>query len=75
MNTACKSLLFAVPALLLGACASSGPADHLVKAESPRNLAVDYDYVTYVESVTRSRGVKVVWINPPTKRDTATQPD
>ena len=57
--------LVAASAFLVG-CASTGSS---MAARSPANkLQRDLDYMAAVESGARSKGVRVVWVNPPYER-------
>lgn len=50
--------------LLLAGCASSGGNRYA----SEEKFVVDKAYVAAVERTARDRGVRVQWVNPPTKR-------
>ena len=77
MKASFRYLLAAAP-LLLGACATTdemagGPAGTLVADTA---VVVDEEYVQTVNHIAKKRGLRVVWVNPPTKkvdRDTRKQ--
>lgn len=79
MRTSHQAALIAASAVLLTACASSGGMASSQPASSyhpPEKVTRDERYVAMVERVARRRGVKVHWINPPTRRvDAAGQAD
>ncbi|SFM96202.1 hypothetical protein [Dokdonella immobilis] len=54
----------AVFILVLAGCASNG-GSRFVKEEK---FVVDTEYVDAVNHVSRQTGVRVTWVNPPTKR-------
>lgn len=50
--------------LMLSACASSGGSRY----GAEQRIVVDQAYVDAVDHASRRAGVRVMWINPPTKR-------
>lgn len=64
MNTARKSLLLAA-CLLPAACASTDTAS---LAGRP-TINDDKAYMAAVENAAKPAGVRVVWVNPPKRRD------
>ena len=50
--------------LLLSGCANSGYTRYATK----QKIVVDQQYVDAVNHASRQAGVRVTWVNPPTKR-------
>lgn len=65
MNTARKSLLLATACLLPAACASTDSAGLAGKP----TIDTDQAYIAAVEQKAKPAGVRVVWVNPPKRRD------
>jgi len=64
------AVLVAVPAAMLAACASGGVASSR-PGHAPGTHAVDAEYVAQVERKALSRGVRVHWVQPPSRRTSA----
>lgn len=65
MNTARKSLVLAAACLLPVACASTDTAGLAGKP----TIHDDAAYIAAVEKAAKPAGVRVVWVNPPKRRD------
>ncbi len=50
--------------LLLSGCANSGSSRYVKE----HKFVVDQEYVNAVDHASRQAGVRVTWVNPPTKR-------
>lgn len=68
MNTACKSLCFAVLSLSLAACASTSEPRAVALAPDDPD-ALDMNYMATVELAKKETGAEVLWVNPPRVRD------
>lgn len=64
MNTARTAVLLATASLLLAACAST-PELASQTGTSASGEVESMEYVDAVNYVAKSRGVRVVWVNPP----------
>jgi len=64
MNTACKSALIAA-CLLPAACATTDSA----RLAGQASIRDDNAYMDAVEQKAKPAGVRVVWVNPPKRRD------
>ncbi len=67
MNVKLRIVLLSLPLLGLSACASalaprSAPAP---ERSSSNAIAIDEEYVAYVERVARRRGINVTWVHQP----------
>jgi hypothetical protein len=60
-SMSCAAAVFLV--LLLAACASTRPS-----RIAHEKIVVDQEYVQAVNYSSRQSGVRVTWVNPPTKR-------
>ena len=65
MNAARKLMIFAASSLLLAGCASTGTSS----VATSQSIVVDGDYVAAVEKKAKPAGVRVVWVNPPKRRN------
>lgn len=57
--------LAALSLVLAAGCASN---DQAVRTVDPKQLDADQAYMAQVEASGRKAGVRVVWINPPTRK-------
>ena len=57
--------LAALSLVLVAGCASN---DQAIRTVDPKDLSADQAYVAAVEQASRRAGVRVVWINPPTRK-------
>ncbi|GAB3336999.1 hypothetical protein [Marilutibacter aestuarii] len=67
MNVKLRLALLSLPLLGLSACASA-PAQRTAPAperSSSNAMAIDEEYVAYVERVARRRGISVTWVHQP----------
>lgn len=58
----CAAAFFLV---VLGGCASNGSSRF---ANNENKFEIDQEYVNAVNTLSRQNGVRVTWVNPPTKR-------
>lgn len=61
-----RMLVAVAAAMLLAACASNGAS---LTARSERDPTTDVDRVALIEKAAFQRGIQLVWINPPEKRN------
>ncbi|HPG94974.1 MAG TPA: hypothetical protein PLR28_10510 [Dokdonella sp.] len=61
-----KRIMFCAAAVLmvLPGCASNGNSRYAAE----KKFVVDQDYVDAVNEASRRNGVRVTWVNPPTRR-------
>ncbi len=67
MKAAICTFMVMLPVVLAG-CASSSMVKTEAPQHAPQKITLDKDYVGAVNMVARQRGVRVTWINPPTRR-------
>ena len=70
MKTALQSIPVVAAAPLLSACASSGGAmaDAASAPQPGATILTDIEYGSGIERGARDRGVRVQWVNPPSRR-------
>ena len=81
MNAKLCSLLVLAAGLSLSGCTTTGGTAQLTPAVKPMSPGSTYapqlvenaEYMAYVETVARRRGVNVHWVNKPVKRHAAEQ--
>ena len=57
--------LAALSLVLVAGCATN---DQAIRTVDPKQLDADAAYMAQVEASSRKAGVRVVWINPPTRK-------
>lgn len=77
MNTLLRCCIATAAVAGLAACAHSGAMHHQPASAAPvsSTLQQDGEYIYFVETKARRRGVEVHWVNPPLKRLVATAAD
>ncbi len=67
MKAAIRMFMIMLPVVLTG-CASSSMVKTETPQHAPQKISLDKDYVGAVNTLARQRGVRVTWVNPPTRR-------
>ncbi len=74
MNDKLRIVILLLPILGLSACATTDERSMYTSSqETPRMTDRDEAYMGYVERVARSRGVGVMWVNPPRRKQMVAQ--
>lgn len=63
-----RLLAAALATAAIAGCATTRETAQRPVAESGSQIATDSAYIEQVERVARTRGVRVVWVNPPVRR-------